>query len=223
MHNPASDLLDLFDKWDKVGNNATMQVDLDSEDGWRELSLAVSLLAEITDVVERLAARGSRVGSYLEALPEWRKSVFHYPRSWPQQRMNLSRRDMLEGLAMWFESANLPALQAALPDDVLQRLDEVGKTVREDPDLDTSLKTYIGKLISHLRSVLDGDRAGFAFDAQESFRHLKFCMDAAAEQTQGEEKKRWYQKAAAEWGAPFVTSTAAGLTSQWATLALGMG
>ncbi|RLY94770.1 hypothetical protein EAE32_06425 [Kocuria tytonicola] len=222
MHNPAADLLDLFDKWEEAVNYAENQVDLHSDDGWQELSLAVSLLAEITDVVERLSARGIRVGSYRDALPEWRKSVFHYPRSWPQQRMTLSRRDMLEGLAMWFESANMPALQDVLPDDVLQRLDKIGKTVSEDPDLDPSLKNYIGKLISHLRSVLDGDRAGFGFDAQESFRHLKFCMDAAAEQTQSEEKKKWYQSTAAEWAAQFVTSTAAGVGSQWLALAIGM-
>lgn len=222
MHNPAADLLDLFDKWNKVGTNATMQVDLDTEEGWRELSLAVSLLTEITEVVERLAARGSRAETYREALSDWRKSVFNYPRAWSQQPMTLLRRDMLEGLALWFESANVPALQAVLPDDTLQQLDDIAKTVNQDADLDPALKIYVNKLIIHLRSVLDGTRAGFAFDAQESFRHLKFCMDAAAEQTQNEENRRWYRKAASDWGAPFVTATAAGLVSQWASLTLGM-
>nr|WP_312964387.1 hypothetical protein [Kocuria rhizophila] len=223
MHNPAAELMELFDSWTAADSYAINQLKIQTPEGWTEFTTAMRLLQEIAETLSYMRERGFDVDEYLEHLPYWRSSVLHYPNTWRDRPLSLESRSQLAALKPLYQVAAVPTLGSALPDDARQLLDDTEAAIASDPDLDESLKRYVAKLVTHLRSVLDEEKAGFAFDAQESFRHLKFCMDAAAEQTKDPDRKDRFRDFARRWAAPFASDVTTGVLSGAALLALDPG
>lgn len=198
MHNPASELMYLFNSWTSRKGQASSQVRVNSDEGWAEVSHGFHLLEEIEIALQDMSRRGRPVDVYLETLPEWRTSLMHYNRSWRQEPLQLRDPRLLAGLVALMESDPVAHLNEFDENDLRQKLEQFARALIDDQNIDSALRQYVLKLAAHIRFLLDSNRAGSDTDLSTCLAHLKFCFDAAATQA-GNESARSSYKAAASW------------------------
>lgn len=212
MSNPAADLYDLFIKWhDSGGGSAYRQRSIESTEGLEESMLAAQLLEEVERQLNFLHRQGKRVDAYLGAVDAWRRTVFHAPRSWQHDDVYLERIDMLEGLIPLLQDIAAKADELDL-NQVREHLDAVEELITDAGDIGTDLQRYISKTLLHLRSLLDEEQAGLAFETGDALSRLAVLLDAAAWRCQDDRRAR-FAKASEFFRNPFVVGTSAAIVS----------
>ena len=73
------------------------------------------------------------------------------------------------------------------------------------------------KLVSHIRALLDEDRAGLGFDLAEALGQLRIYLDAAAERSKTSSKSARFR----EWSSKLATEVFSGVLTTAATLGVG--
>lgn len=217
MANPARRLLELFDEWEARDGFAEVQRPLASEDGWGETAEAFECLRDITATLGFMEAQGFNSSLYRENLPSWRGSVMHYGRAWHQSKVSLEGRDGLRALSDVMDVGSVRPVKERLPADFRGLLDEIVDEVRGDETLDPFLQGHVLKLVSHIRALLDEDRAGLGFDLAEALGQLRIYLDAAAERSKTSSKSARFR----EWSSKLATEVFSGVLTTAATLGVG--
>lgn len=215
--NPARRLLDLFEDWETKNGAAHAQRRITTDAGWAETAEAFECLRDIAMSLDFMENQGHDVSVFRENLPKWRGSVLHYGQSWSQTKTFLDGEDNLRGLSFAMGIGNYRALKERLPADFRGLLDEIVEGIRDDESLDPFLQHHVLKLVSHIRALLEDDRAGLGFDLAEALARLRIYMDAAAEQTTSPSKRERFR----EWSTNLATDVIAGAVTTTVTLGLG--
>lgn len=198
MHNPAADLKALFDTWTSRSGTASAQIKADSPKGWEEVSRGFHLLEEIEFSLLDMKLRGRDVQVFLEALNGWRASLLNYNRSWQSHAIDLRDPQLLSALVPLMHSDPVALLNDFNENDLRSRLESFAKSLIDDETIDAALRQYVLKLVAHIKYLLDLDRAGTDVELSTCLAHLKFCFDAAAQQTETDERGDDY-RSAAKW------------------------
>lgn len=217
MANPARRLLELFDEWQARNGGAQAQRRITTDAGWAETAEAFECLRDIAVSLDFMENQGHDVSVFRENLPKWRGSVLHNGWSWSQTRTTLDGEDNLRGLSFAMGIGGVRAVKERLPADFRGLLDEIVDEVRGDESLDPFLRGHVLKLVSHIRALLDEDRAGLGFDLAEALGQLRIYLDAAAERSKTSSKSARFR----EWSSKLATEVLSGVLTTTATLGVG--
>ncbi|MDR6572333.1 hypothetical protein J2X60_000969 [Curtobacterium sp. 320] len=202
--NPATLLLEIFEQWD---SDIQSVMGMSQARGWNDEpqratavhARAWTCLGEVSRTITGLQGLGLDVSASLAYLPRWGAMAAGVGVGWG----NVNGRDIafppdamaqLRMLATLIEVAGGQAAPANR--DLLgEVVEEAMRLLQEDETITGELRAYLVKLVREIRTALEDDRIGTAFDFADASERLWVAMHAASAQS-AKEPSAWKAGAA---------------------------
>lgn len=199
MRNPARRLHEIFTAWSTGYGPSTAAVtarglESKSDDAYSVQVEAFRLIIEIGQALTYLESRAINVDVYRRELKNWIDIVLHSPNAWTgpsdtNTGFPPTPLAHLETLVILLE-VDRPALSAKPEHTLRTVIAQVLELLVDDDAISDTLRSYIYRLVSEMRTALDDESVAGIFDFADAAERLWVAMQAASGQSRSN-KGRW--------------------------------
>lgn len=196
MSNPPRELHEIYTDWrarvmkaagGQPKRNLEWILQANTPAGQAEIARVGMCLSQISFVLERLRARGLKVGTFKRMSLDWWRGLTTPTTAWntavssPDVIIDKQHLDEIEAVADFLDG-HVDTFDVT--DEQVHGLRELLVHVESltlgDLELSDELRRYILKLIAEIRAALDDEQQGVGFDYADAVMRLKISAKAAA-------------------------------------------
>lgn len=203
MANPARELHTLFSGWRAAheadgGGAFANALHIQEASGAAEMRQAYALLTSIELLLRRMQAKGSEVGVFIRQLDGWSRVPLLIDAGWKSNAhadhlINETRLDQIETLALYLDG-KVHSFDDADRSSLSEIVIQAHEALIADESLSPQLREYLHHLLAEIRTALDDERVGRAFDFAEACRRLWVAIRAASAESDDEDKRNRWKK-----------------------------
>lgn len=212
MSNPAKLLHEQLEKWKNFPTKDARSVrGLNSGDGWPSTRVAMQLLLDTEELMDRVEGDGIDLSTQRKYLNTWTAMVIAYPEGWNSSGHHSIDQNSLDALSMTatYLDTYVPKFESGGDENLRQFLEVINRKLKED---DSYLAQHAKRVVAHLMKLLIEWEVFGEFRIVDALADLQRILDALAELKP--EDPFWRNAAKATWAwfkKDLATALAAGI------------